>query len=48
MAIISALLTAAMGWLSDRIGITAAMLVPAAAFAVALARLRAPGGGPRS
>lgn len=35
MAIIGgALLTAAMGWLSDRIGITAAMLVPAAAFAV--------------
>jgi FHS family L-fucose permease-like MFS transporter len=35
MAIIGgALLTAAMGWLSDRVGITAAMLVPAAAFVV--------------
>jgi FHS family L-fucose permease-like MFS transporter len=35
MAIIGgAILTAAIGWLSDRAGIATAMLVPAAAFAV--------------
>ncbi len=41
MAIIGgALLTAAIGWLSDRAGITAAMLIPAAAFVVIAAFAR--------